>query len=71
MDNENMGKITISLSKEDEKLLRERAETTGSNLIPVMGGIHTTEQGWIQLLKVLSSLQDVEGQAKAKYAHRS
>jgi len=26
MDNESMGKITISLSKEDEKLLRERAE---------------------------------------------
>jgi len=26
MDNENMGKITISLSKEDEKTLRDRAE---------------------------------------------
>jgi len=26
MNNESMGKITISLSKEDEKLLRERAE---------------------------------------------
>ena len=25
MDNENMGKITISLSKEDEKKLRDRA----------------------------------------------
>jgi len=26
MENETMGKITISLSKEDEKLLRGRAE---------------------------------------------
>lgn len=26
MNNENMGKITVSLSKDDEKLLRDRAK---------------------------------------------